>query len=126
MRCRVPCAIAAPVQPDAAISSGWGGAHGCERRRATGVTPTLILNFRNMWDGKVTRPGDEPETLPYYPLIGEGRYAGGHALMLHADGNTYLFAVRPEVILLLRGMLPDDQYRLHYVRDVTMGEDAGR
>ncbi len=62
------------------------------------------------WAEKVTQPGDELETLPYDSAIEEGRYAGGHVLMLHADDNTYLFAVPPEVILLLKGMLPDDQY----------------
>jgi hypothetical protein len=52
------------------------------------------------------------ETLPYDSLIEQGRYAGGHVLMLHADGTTQLWAVPPEVIPLLQGMLPDDQYRL--------------
>ncbi len=52
---------------------------------------------------------DKLEMLPYDSLIEEGRYAGGHVIMLHAD-NTYLFAVPPEAILLLSGMLPDEQY----------------
>ncbi len=54
---------------------------------------------------------DKLEMLPYDSLIEEGRYAGGHVIMLHADNNTYLFAVPPEAILLLSGMLPDEQYR---------------
>ncbi|MDP9381572.1 MAG: hypothetical protein M3Q29_15775 [Chloroflexota bacterium] len=62
------------------------------------------------WAEKVTQPGDELETLPYDSLIEEGPYTGGHVVMLHADDNTFLFAVPPEVILLMRGMLPDDQY----------------
>ncbi len=62
------------------------------------------------WAEKVTQPGDELEILPYDSLIDEGRCKGGHVLMLHADDNTYLFSVPLEVILLLKGMLPDDQY----------------
>ncbi len=31
--------------------------------------------------------------------------------MHHADDGTYLFAVPPEVIVLLRGLLPEDRYR---------------
>lgn len=53
------------------------------------------------WTQKVTQPGDEPQTLPYDSLAEEGRYA---------DDSTYVFAVPPKVILLLEGMLPDDQY----------------
>ena len=78
------------------------------------------------WAGKVTQPGDELEILPYDSLIEEGRHAGGHVLMLHADDNTYLFAVPPEVILLLRGMLPDDQYRTLLSRTPRLSAMAGR
>lgn len=62
------------------------------------------------WAEKVTRPGDRLEMLPYDSLIATGRYAGGHVIALYADDDEYLFAVPPEVILLLSGMLPDDQY----------------
>ncbi len=62
------------------------------------------------WAEKVMQPGDQLETLPYDSLIVEGRYAGGQVIMLHADDNTYLFAAPPEVIVLLKDMLPDDQY----------------
>ncbi len=34
-----------------------------------------------------------------------------YVLMLHADGNTYHFTVPPEAILLIEGILPDDEYR---------------
>ncbi len=70
----------------------------------------LQQNPASEWAQKVTQPGDELEILPYDSLIEEGRYKGGHVIMLHADENTYLFAVPPEVILLLKGMLPDEQY----------------
>ena len=40
-----------------------------------------------------------------------GRYDGGHVLVLHTEDNTFIYAVPPEVIMLLEGMLPDDQYR---------------
>ncbi len=63
------------------------------------------------WAQKVTQPGDQLEMLPHDSLIEEGRYKGGHVIMLHADDNTYLFAVPPELIPLLKGMVPDDQYR---------------
>jgi hypothetical protein len=63
------------------------------------------------WAEKVTQPGDELEMLPYDSLIEEGRYAGGHVLMLHGEGTTQLWAVPPEVILLLKGILPDEQHR---------------
>ncbi len=78
------------------------------------------------WAEKVTQPGDELEMLPYDSLIEEGRYAGGHVLMLHADDNTYLFAIPPEVILLLRGMLPDDQYHRLIERTRWLSTLAGR
>ncbi|MDQ3855843.1 MAG: hypothetical protein M3281_05535 [Chloroflexota bacterium] len=47
--------------------------------------------------------------LPYDSLIREGRYVGGHVIVLHSDDNTYLFAVPPEVVLPLKGMLSDQQ-----------------
>ncbi len=78
------------------------------------------------WAEKVTQPGDELETLPYDSAIDEGRYAGGHVLMLHADGSTYLFAVPPEVVLLLKGMIPDDQYRALLTRTPKLSTIAAR
>lgn len=78
------------------------------------------------WAEKVTQPGDELEVLPYDSLIEEGRYAGGHVIMHHADGNTYLFAVPPEVILLLEGMLPDDQYHKLMERIPSLADIATR
>ena len=63
------------------------------------------------WLEVVTRPGRELETLPYDSLIAGGRYDGGHVLMLHTEDNTFMYAVPPEVIVLLEGILPDDQYR---------------
>ncbi len=58
----------------------------------------------------ITRPGRELEVLPYVSLIAGGRYDGGHVLMLHAQDNTYMYAVPPEVILLLKDLLADEQY----------------
>ena len=78
------------------------------------------------WAEKVTQPGDELEMLPYDSLIEEGRYAGGHVLMLHADDNSYLFAVPPEVILRLQGMLPDEQYHRLIERTPSLSSLAGR
>ncbi len=63
------------------------------------------------WLEVVTRPGRELEMLPYDSLIAGGRYDGGHVIMLHTQDNTYMYAVPPEVLLLLKGRLPDDQYR---------------
>ncbi len=64
------------------------------------------------WLEKSTGSGCKVETLPYDSLIRGGRYDGGHVIMVHDDDedNTYMFAVPPEVIPLLKGMLPDEQY----------------
>ncbi len=62
------------------------------------------------WLQVVTRPGRELEMLPYDSLIAGGRYDGGHVMMLHTEDNTYMYAIPPEVILVLRGLLPDDRY----------------
>ncbi len=64
--------------------------------------------------------------LPYDSLIEEGRYAGGHVLMLHAEGTTQLWGVPPVVIVLLKGMLPDDQYRLLTEHTPRLSALAGR
>ncbi len=63
------------------------------------------------WLEVVARPGRELEMLPYDSLIAGGRYDGGHVLMLHTEDNTHMYAVPPEVILLLKGLLSEDQYR---------------
>ncbi len=46
--------------------------------------------------------------------------------MLHADDSTYLFAVPPEIILLLKGMLPDDQYRKLTEQTPSLADVAAR
>ncbi len=65
------------------------------------------------WLDKVSQPGWELETMPDDSLISGGPYYGGHVIMVHneEEDNTFLFALPPEVIVLLGGMLPDDQYR---------------
>lgn len=63
------------------------------------------------WLEKASGPGRELEVLPYDSLIAGGPYDGGHVVGLHMDGDTFLFAVPPEAILLLRGLLPEDRYR---------------
>ncbi len=74
------------------------------------------------WLQKSTGPGCELEILPYDSLIAGGRYDGGHVLLVHdsEEENTYMFAVPPEVILLLQGLLPDDQYRKLMERTPTL------
>ena len=62
------------------------------------------------WAQKTDWQHERLEMLPYDSLIEEGPYTEGHVLMLHAEGTTQLWAVPPEVIVLLKGMLPDDQY----------------
>ncbi len=65
------------------------------------------------WLERVSGPGWELETLPDDSLIVGGPYDGGHVIMVHneVEDNTFLFAVPPEAIPLLGGLLPDDQYR---------------
>ncbi len=63
------------------------------------------------WLDVVPRPGRDLEVLPYDSLIAGGRYDSGHAIALHTEDNTFMYAVPPEVIVLLKGMLPDEQYR---------------
>ena len=59
----------------------------------------------------VARPGRELEVLPSDSRIAGGRYDGGHVLMQHTEDNTFTYAVPPEVIVLLEGILPDEEYR---------------
>lgn len=62
------------------------------------------------WLEVVTRPDRELEVLSYDSRITGGRYDGGHVLMLHTADNTFMYAVPPEAIVLLEGLLADDQY----------------
>ncbi len=63
------------------------------------------------WLEVVTRPDRELEVLPYDSLIAGGRYDGGHVIVLHTKDSTFMYAVPPEVIVLMQGILPEDQYR---------------
>ncbi|MDP9382966.1 MAG: hypothetical protein M3Q29_23085 [Chloroflexota bacterium] len=65
------------------------------------------------WLEKVSGPGWQLETMPDDSLIAEGPYDGGHVIMVHneEEDNTFLFAIPPEVIPLLQGLLPDQEYR---------------
>ncbi len=65
-----------------------------------------------VWLERSTGPGCELETLPYDSLIAGGRYNGGHVVTVHdaEEDNTYMFAIPPEVVPLLEGLLPEDQY----------------
>ncbi len=76
-------------------------------RKVVEITPPIPVTE---WAQKTDWENERLETLPYDSLITEGRYAGGHVLMLHAEGTTQLWAAPPEVMLFLRGMLPDNQY----------------
>ncbi len=80
------------------------------------------------WLQKSTGPGCELETLPYDSLIAGGRYDGGHVVMVHdtEEDNTYMFAIPPEAIPLLGGLLPDDQYRTLLARTPKLSVLAGR
>ncbi len=65
------------------------------------------------WLQKSAGPGCQVEALPYDSLIAGGRYDGGHVVMVHdnEEENTYMFALPPEAIPLLLGLLLDGQYR---------------
>ncbi len=78
------------------------------------------------WLDVVTRPGHELEVLPYDSRIAGGRYDGGHVMMLHTEDNTFMYAVPPEVIVLLEGILPDHQYRTLLERTPRLSALAGR
>ena len=77
-------------------------------REVVEITPPIPVAE---WAQKTDWEQERLEMLPYDSLIEDGRYVGGHVLMLHAEGTTQLWAVPPEVIVLLEGMLPGDQYR---------------
>lgn len=78
------------------------------------------------WLEKVSRSGRDLEVLPYDSLIAGGPYDGGHVVGLHMDGDTFLFAIPPEAILLLRGLLPEDQFRTLLARTPTLAGLAVR
>ncbi len=65
------------------------------------------------WLQKSAGSGCQVEVLPYDSLIAGGRYDGGHVVMVHDadEENTYMFALPPEAIPLLLGLLLDGQYR---------------
>ncbi len=79
------------------------------------------------WLDVITRPGRELETLPYDSLITGGRYDGGHVVIVHDadEQNTYMFALPPEAIPLLLGLLLDGQYRTLVARTPALaGKNA--
>ena len=78
------------------------------------------------WLEVIARPGRELETLPYDSLIAGGRYDGGHVIVLHTEDNTFMYAVPPEVIVLLEVLLPNDQYRQLLERTPRLSALAGR
>ena len=47
-------------------------------------------------------------------------------MMLHAEDTTQLWAIPAEVIVLLEGMLPNDQYRTLIERTPHLSALAGR
>ncbi len=73
------------------------------------------------WLEKVGKPGRELEILPYDSLIAGGRYDGGHVVGLHMHDDTFLFAIPPEAIPLLQGLLPDNQYQTLVARTPKLG-----
>ncbi len=92
-------------------------------RQVVEMTPPIPVAE---WAQKTDWETERLEMLPYDSLIEEGRYAGGHVLMLHAEGTTQLWAVPPEVIVLLDGILPDDQYRLLIERTPKLANLASK
>ncbi len=64
------------------------------------------------WLQKVSGPGWELEMMPDDSLIAGGEYDGGQVILVHneEEDNTFLFAVPPEAIPLLQGLLPQEQY----------------
>ena len=92
-------------------------------RRVVEITPPIPVAE---WAGRTEWDHERLEMLPYDSLIEEGRYVGGHVLMLHAEGTTLPWAVPPEVIVLLGGILPEDQYRMLLSRTPRLAALAGR
>ncbi len=92
-------------------------------RKVVEITPPIPVTE---WAQKTDWETERLEMLSYDSLIEEGRYAGGHVLMLHAEGTTQLWAVPPEVIVLLERILPDDQYRALLSRTPSLFTPAGR
>ncbi len=54
-------------------------------RKVVEITPPIPVSE---WTEKTDWETERLEVLPYDSLIEEGRYAGGHVLMLHAEGTT--------------------------------------
>ncbi len=92
-------------------------------RKLVEITPPIPVAE---WAQKTDWEHERLEMLPYDSLITEGRYAGGHVLMLHAGGTTQLWAVPPEVILLLKGIVPNDQYSHLIQRTPSLAGIAAR
>jgi hypothetical protein len=80
------------------------------------------------WLEKVSRLGWELETMPDDSLIAGGPYGGGHVILVHNEEeyNTFLFAIPPVTIPLLRGLLTEDQYRALLSRTPRLSALAGR
>jgi len=80
------------------------------------------------WLEKVCVPGWELETLADDSLIAGGEYDGGQVVMVHneEEDNTFLFAIPPEAIPLLQGLLPEDQYRMLLSRTPSLSTLADR
>ncbi len=62
-------------------------------RTVVEITPPIPVAE---WAQKTDWEQERLEMLPYDSLIEEGQYAGGHVLMLHAEGTTRARAVRPK------------------------------
>ena len=79
------------------------------------------------WLEKVSGPGWEVEAMPDDSLIAGGPYDGGHVVMVHyePEENTFLFAVPPEAIPILQGLLPEEQYRRLLARTPKLSPLAG-
>ncbi len=92
-------------------------------RELVEITPPIPVAE---WAQKTDWETEGLEMLPYDSLIEEGRYAGGHVLMLHAEGTTQLWAVPPAVIVFLDGMMPDDEYRLLIERTPKLASLASK
>jgi hypothetical protein len=65
------------------------------------------------WLHKSAHPGNRVEVPSYDSQIAGGRYDGGQVITVHDNDeeNTYMFALPPEAVPLLLGLLPEDQYR---------------
>ncbi len=66
--------------------------------------------------------------MPDDSLIAGGPYDGGHVIMAHneEEDNTFLFALPPVAIPLLRRLLAEDQYKALLSRTPRLSTLAGR